>query len=59
MTGEPTPGWPHPYSAYELRKHLTADHDDDRRGAGWHELDQAHRHHHRRRNPNHTHERLP
>jgi len=38
---------PAPASAYELRGHLRDDHGDDRRGAGWHELDSVHRHHHR------------
>lgn len=39
--------WPTPTSAYQLRHHLRDDHGDDRRGAGWFELDQAHRHLHR------------
>lgn len=38
---------PNPTSAYELRSHLADDHDDDRRGAAWYELDSVHRHHHR------------
>jgi len=38
---------PAPTSAYQLRRHLAEDHADDRRGAGWHELDSTHRHHHR------------
>jgi hypothetical protein len=43
----PTDTMPNPTSAYQLRLHLATDHADDRRGAGWFELDQAHRHHHR------------
>ena len=39
--------WPNPVSAYQLRGHLRDEHHDDRRGAGFFELDQAHRHHHR------------
>jgi hypothetical protein len=38
---------PNPLSAYQLRLHLAGDHDDARHGAGWFELDQAHRHAHR------------
>jgi hypothetical protein len=49
---------PDPTSAYELRLHLTHDHADDRRGAGWFELDQAHRHHHRV-GADHEHEKAP
>lgn len=48
--------WPNPTSAYQLRRHLAADHADDRTGAGWFELDQAHRHAHRV-GADHTHER--
>ena len=50
--------WPNPTSAYQLRLHLAADHDDDRRGAGWHELTSAHEHHHRV-GAHHTHEKTP
>lgn len=49
--------WPNPTSAYQLRHHLADNHDDDRTGAGWFELDQAHRHHHRV-DADHTHEKL-
>jgi hypothetical protein len=49
--------WPLPVSVYQLRRHLADDHDDDRRGAGWHELDSVHRHHHRV-GADHTHEQL-
>lgn len=49
--------WPEPRSGYQLRIHLRDDHDDDRIGCGWFELDQAHRHYHRV-GADHVHEKL-
>jgi hypothetical protein len=48
---------PDPVSAYQLRRHLAHDHGEDLQGAGWFELDQAHRHFHRV-GADHEHEKL-
>ena len=49
--------WPNPTSVFQLRLHLVLDHHDElqRGDAGWFELDQNHRHHHRV-GADHTHE---
>lgn len=50
---------PAPTSTYTLRHHLRDDHDDDRRGAAWADLEALHDHAHTHDGVGHTHENTP